>query len=261
MTERVSCIQSAVRYWAHINLITHFHLESLSLKVEWGCCPFNLPSHDIWLRGDEENSCQLSLLQEEKILLCLVFLVAHASSYSCGCAPVSLCFLGISCCRCNSCSFLLWLLLVWIKAVLFSGLSSVLVGGMAVLAVLCWQGQQGQAAGVSSLQPWHTGSCFWLLPADNPQNHTTRVTFVKFHVFIIGIFNNWLEGIWIFQLLGIFCTVSFSPPLLFHWTGGNLLSDPVLLVVKLLPEYSHSVFLPTVRNKGRCSLLSLSFAG
>lgn len=68
-----------------------------------------------------------------------------------------------------------------------------------------------------------------------------------------------------FSFLGFF--VSFSPwPPFFsqrcsYWAGGNLFSDAVLLVVRLLPEYSHCVFLPTVRNKGHCSLINLSFTG
>lgn len=209
MTGRVSCFQSAVGYLAQINLIISFHLESVRLKVEWRCCPLNLPSHDIWLRGDEENSCQLSLLQEEKILVCLVFLVAHASSYSCSVAGLLL--------VCAS----LELALVVTPPVFWSvvaapGWDKVSFVFWAFLCACGWNGSAGscllaEAAGQASCRSGTQGAaCGFFL-------HITLLitrlvlNFIKFHVFIIVIFNNWFEGIWIFQLVWIFCRVSFSP--------------------------------------------------
>lgn len=139
---------------------------------------------------------------------------------------------------------LLWLLLVWIKSALFSGLQE---------CPHCSHGAQ-----------WAAFGFFLQIILKITQ---LMLNFTKFHVFIVVIFNIWFEGIWIFQLLWFFCGASFSPrPLFFsqrcsYWADGNLFSDPVLLVVRLLPEYSHSVFLPTVRNKGHCSLINLSFTG
>lgn len=172
-----------MRYWAQLNLITYFHLESVRLKVEWRCCPLNLPSHDIWLRGDEENSCQLSLLQEEKILTCLVFLVAHASSHGCSVAVLLL--------ACASLELAVVVIpAVFGSAVAAPGLDKISFVFRTFICACGWNGSVGsslllETAGWAKLQEcphcglWSPVSYFWFLLADNPHNHTTCVKFCK----------------------------------------------------------------------------------